>query len=391
MMRQNAGVAFTVLVLVAIPEALGQPSGGLKPRLDAIVRAQEEANRCYSNDLQGKLTEEAWKAADDRYDRAVKKNADEVLDLVRAHPNDPFVVDALKFVITTALRGPGDESYQAMEILLRDHVRDPGMGDLCGRIFHFVHAPVAESLLRAVLEQHPNRDDRGVACYTLGLYLNGRALWVRRIHDGSRRIEDYAVPGSKEATARLMRDANPEALEREAVAMYERVIAEFADVNDWWYDKRTIGAIADGELFSRRNLSLGKQAPEIFGTDHQGRPFALSDYRGKVLVLTFSANWCGPCRAMYPQERELVAKLKHKPFAIVSVNTDETVETLKKSVASGEITWRCWYDGGKAGPITTRWGVWSIPMNFVLDKAGVIRFKDVRDQELERAVAALLD
>jgi hypothetical protein len=30
-------------------------------------------------------------------------------------------------------------------------------------------------------------------------------------------------------------------------------------------------------------------------------------------------------------------------------------------------------------------------MNFVLDKAGVIRFKDVRDQELERAVAALLD
>ncbi len=30
-------------------------------------------------------------------------------------------------------------------------------------------------------------------------------------------------------------------------------------------------------------------------------------------------------------------------------------------------------------------------MNFVLDRAGVIRFKDVRDDELERAVAALLD
>ena len=81
---------------------------------------------------------------------------------------------------------------------------------------------------------------------------------------------------------------------------------------------------------------------------------------------------------MYPQERELVARLKDKPFAMVSVSTDATVETLQKSIASGEITWRCWYDGGITGPITTRWGVRSFPTIFVLDKAGVIRFKDVQ-------------
>ena len=75
----------------------------------------------------------------------------------------------------------------------------------------------------------------------------------------------------------------------------------------------------------------------------------------------------------------------------MSVNTDATVETLKKSIASGEITWRCWYDGGMAGPITTRWGVMAIPTIFVLDKAGVIRFKDVRGEDLDRAVATLLD
>ena len=117
----------------------------------------------------------------------------------------------------------------------------------------------------------------------------------------------------------------------------------------------------------------------------------MSDYRGKVVVLTFSGNWCGPCVAMYPQERALVAKLKDKPFALVSVNTDATVETLKKSIAAGEITWRCWYDGGLTGPITTRWGVLRFPSIFVLDKAGVIRFKDVRGQELDKAVATLLD
>ena len=55
---------------------------------------------------------------------------------------------------------------------------------------------------------------------------------------------------------------------------------------------------------------MGKVAPEIAGKDHEGNSFALSDSRGKVVVLTFSGNWCGPCVAMYPQERALVAKLE---------------------------------------------------------------------------------
>ena len=44
-------------------------------------------------------------------------------------------------------------------------------------------------------------------------------------------------------------------------------------------------------------------APEIEGKDADGDAFKLSDYRGKVVVMTFSGNWCGPCRAMYPDER----------------------------------------------------------------------------------------
>jgi thiol-disulfide isomerase/thioredoxin len=109
------------------------------------------------------------------------------------------------------------------------------------------------------------------------------------------------------------------------------------------------------------------------------------------VVMTFSGNWCPPCVGMYPRERELVAKLKDKPFALVSVSTDADVETLKKSIASAEIAWRCWWDGGTAGPITTRWGISSFPAIFVLDKAGVIRFRDLRGDDLEKAVMLLLD
>ncbi len=120
---------------------------------------------------------------------------------------------------------------------------------------------------------------------------------------------------------------------------------------------------------------MGRIAPEIQGKDVEGGAFKLSDYRGKVVVLTFSGNWCGPCVGMYPDERELVKRLKDKPFALLSVNTDSDRETLRKSIKDGEITWRCWWDGSMEGPICKEWNVSSFPSVYVLDGTGTIRFK----------------
>jgi thiol-disulfide isomerase/thioredoxin len=391
-MRHSWTTAFAVLLMLGTTrDSPGQDPGGLKGRLDAIAKAQAEAYQRLLKDLEGKTTDEAQKPATDRYQREVARNTDEILDLVRANPKDPAAFEALRFVIETARAGPGDQSEQAMEILLRDHIRDPGVGLLCGKIFYFRHSLVAEALMRAVVEKHPNREDRGLACHSLAWLLDGRAKMVREVREGRQTVDRYVYERFKEATERLIKESDPAALERESEALLERIIAEFADVKDWFTPRRTIGAIAEGELFAGRNLSEGRVAPEIVGKDHEGKPFALGDYRGKVVVLTFSASWCGPCVGMYPHERELVKKLAGKPFALVSVIADEDVSTLKKSIASGEITWRCWWDGGMDGPITTRWGVAAIPEVFVLDRSGVIRKRNVRGDDLERAVMALLE
>jgi hypothetical protein len=93
---------------------------------------------------------------------------------------------------------------------------------------------------------------------------------------------------------------------------------------------------------------------------------------------------------MYPHERSLVKRLKDKPFALLGINSDADKEKLKKRMEEEEITWPSWWDQNTSGPIATKWNVSGWPTIYVLDHRGVIRFKDVRDEAMDKAVDALL-
>jgi hypothetical protein len=94
---------------------------------------------------------------------------------------------------------------------------------------------------------------------------------------------------------------------------------------------------------------------------------------------------------MYPHERSLVKKFAGKPFALLGVNSDRDRAELQDIVDKEKITWRSWWDGGSMqGPIAKKWNIQSWPTIYVLDRHGVIRYKDLRDVELEKAVGSLL-
>ena len=113
------------------------------------------------------------------------------------------------------------------------------------------------------------------------------------------------------------------------------------------------------------NLAVGRPAPEIEGTDMDGKPLRLSDYKGKVVVLVFWGTWCGPCMALVPQERELVARLKDQPFALLGVDCKDDRETARKAMAREGMTWPSWYDGAAdRGPIAERYHVRGYPIDF---------------------------
>jgi hypothetical protein len=94
--------------------------------------------------------------------------------------------------------------------------------------------------------------------------------------------------------------------------------------------------------------------------------------------------------AMLPHEKELVERLKNEPFALLGINSDGTAEELKKILAEQSITWRQAVDGDTSGPWATKWNVSGWPTIYVLDAEGVIRYRDVRGAEMEKAIDKLL-
>jgi hypothetical protein len=93
---------------------------------------------------------------------------------------------------------------------------------------------------------------------------------------------------------------------------------------------------------------------------------------------------------MIPHERSLVKRLEGKPFALLGVNSDSDKSETRKRCRKEEMTWRSWFDGG-GGPIAAAWGVRAYPTIYVLDHKGVIRFKGVRGEAMDKAVDQLLD
>jgi thiol-disulfide isomerase/thioredoxin len=136
-------------------------------------------------------------------------------------------------------------------------------------------------------------------------------------------------------------------------------------------------------------LVVGKVAPDVECETLEGKKQKLSDFRGKVVVLDIWATWCGPCVAMIPHERELVEKLKDKPFALISVSADAKKETLEGFLEKQKMPWTHWWNGQKGG-VLEAYQVRFFPTIYVIDAKGVIRAKHVRGPALDAAVEKLL-
>ena len=83
-------------------------------------------------------------------------------------------------------------------------------------------------------------------------------------------------------------------------------------------------------------------------------------------------------------------KFAKQPFVLLGVNSDEDREELKETLEDEPITWRSWWDKSIDGPIHTNWQIELRPAIHLLDAKGVIRYKDIEPEDVEKAIEKLL-
>jgi hypothetical protein len=93
---------------------------------------------------------------------------------------------------------------------------------------------------------------------------------------------------------------------------------------------------------------------------------------------------------MLPHERSLVKRLQDEPFALIGINSDGEAAGVRKRLAAADITWRNAIDETLRGPLATEWNVNGWPTIYIIDAEGVIRYRDLRDEEMEAAIVQLL-
>lgn len=146
-------------------------------------------------------------------------------------------------------------------------------------------------------------------------------------------------------------------------------------------------------------LMPGRVAPNIVGKDTEGVEFELEEYRGKIVAVIFSGQWCGPCRGEYPYQRAMLDLFDEEDVALLGVNSDAELETIVEAKKEERLAYRTWWDGHSQpdaevvaanGPIATEWGVYGWPTIFVLDEEGVIRHTDKRGGALIETIDGMV-
>ena len=144
-------------------------------------------------------------------------------------------------------------------------------------------------------------------------------------------------------------------------------------------------------------VKVGDIAPDFTLSYTDGTPFSLSALRGKVIMLQFTASWCGICRGEMPHiESRIWQPHKVNPdFVLVGVDREETREVVEKYTAQLGTTYPMLLD--EKGDVFAQYALRKsgITRNVLIDRDGRIvkltrRFVEPEFDDLVTTIDSLL-
>jgi peroxiredoxin len=122
-------------------------------------------------------------------------------------------------------------------------------------------------------------------------------------------------------------------------------------------------------------VKVGDRAPDITINEAGGKSYKLSDLKGKVVMLQFTASWCSVCRKEMPFiEEEIWLPGRKQGLVVIGIDRDEPEATVRKFAADMKITYPLALDPG-----ADIFGLYAekqagVTRNIIIDRNGKIIF-----------------
>jgi peroxiredoxin len=116
---------------------------------------------------------------------------------------------------------------------------------------------------------------------------------------------------------------------------------------------------------------LGTAAIDFHCQDLKGQTWSPDKVRGRVVLLRFWADWCSSCRYEMPVIEKYYRKLSKEGFVVLAVNIKQSPQVAEAFAVQLDLTFPIPLD--PEGELARRYGVYTIPTNFLIDRQGIIR------------------
>lgn len=145
------------------------------------------------------------------------------------------------------------------------------------------------------------------------------------------------------------------------------------------------------DLERERRVGIGAQAYDFELPDENGKLFRLSDYRGKYVLIEFTASWCGWCKKEIPFLMRLHQETKGKNLEMFTIYLDKDRDTWKNDLKEHSLPWTVLCDlKAFDGPVPPAYNVHGIPAIFLIAPDGTIKAKGLRGDAMIETIKALL-
>ena len=136
-----------------------------------------------------------------------------------------------------------------------------------------------------------------------------------------------------------------------------------------------VAAIAIATLIPHESSSGGeivpiakrKNMPGISMRDLNGSAWALSDHRGKPVLINLWASWCGPCREETPGLVRLANDYRSRGLAVAGIAVDDSDQPVREFVRSFHISYPVLFPEGPSPYVSA---MSALPTSFLVDKQG---------------------